>query len=219
MTTREELKPTKKFLIIDLLKSLGMDVSAWAKFKGGSARAASNPKFCYNWSFIQPGEFVVMCLWYRRLRNKKQRLYYEIKHSEWRRDRAEPGTRSINKRANDLDRHIWEAYSQLLPIRVIFVNESPREDAKVKVAARLLDEVPWAVTLYDLKSGQCVLERGVEPLPETISAEDLELSGFEGVQRIRFVIHRRREGELRRRKIEQTMLNGEAHMRGSKMRF
>ena len=206
MTTRDELKPAKKFLVIDLLKSLGMDVSAWARFKGGAARAASNPKFCYNWSFIQPGEFIVICLWYRGLRSEGQRLYYEIKRGQWGTDRTEPGTGSINKRSNDLDRHIWQAFSQQLPVRVIFVNESPREDAKVKVASRLLDEVPWAVTSYDLNSGQCILERGVKPVPRTINAEDLELSGFEGAQRVRFVIHRRREGELRRRKIEEAML-------------
>jgi 5-methylcytosine-specific restriction enzyme A len=75
MTTREDLRPTQKPLVMNILKSLGMDVSKWAVMKGGAARAASNPKYCYNWSFRQPGEFFVVCLWYKGLKQKGSQFF------------------------------------------------------------------------------------------------------------------------------------------------
>jgi 5-methylcytosine-specific restriction enzyme A len=206
MTSRDDLRPVEKLLVMDILKSLGMDVSKWADMKGGVRRAASNPKYCYNWSFHQPGEFVVACFWYESLKQKGSRLYYEISRSLRGPRRTEPGTGSDNKRANELDRYLWLAYSEQLPLRVIFVEGSPRDAAKRKAAsvdARLLDDVPWAVTEYDVATGQCVMERGVAPVPVTINAEDAESAGFEGALRRKFVIHRRREGAMRRAKIAE----------------
>jgi hypothetical protein len=84
MTTPNELKPTSKLLVMDILKSLGMDVSKWANMKGRAARAASNPKYCYNWSFSQLGEFVVVCLWHDGLKQKDGKLYYQLDRSRWR---------------------------------------------------------------------------------------------------------------------------------------
>jgi 5-methylcytosine-specific restriction enzyme A len=210
MTTPKDLKPTQKLLVIDILKSLGMDVSKWAETKGGPSRAASNPKYCYNWSFLQPGEFVVACLWYPGLKQKGNRLYFELSRNNWRSNRTEPGTGSTNKRANDFDRHLWLAYSEQLPLRVIIVQGMQRDPTAMNAKAssvkgRLLDEVPWAVTEYDIASGACLLERGAKPTSKTISAEDVELSGFEGKSRPRFVLHRRREGAMRRAKIAEAL--------------
>jgi hypothetical protein len=210
MTAPKDLKPAQKLLVMDILKSLGMDVSKWAETKGGAARAASNPKYCYNWSFLQPGEFVVVCLWHPGLKQKGGRLCYELSRNHWRSKRTEPGTGSTNKRANDLDRHLWLAYSEQLPLRVIIVEGTQRDPMVMKAKAssvkgRILDEIPWAVTEYDIATGTCLLERGAEPTPKTISAEDLELSGFEGKGRPRFVLHRRREGAMRRAKIKEAL--------------
>ena len=64
----EDLKPTEKPRVMDLLHNIGVDVSMWADMKGGARKAASNPKYCYNWSYEQPGEFVAVCLWYPGLK-------------------------------------------------------------------------------------------------------------------------------------------------------
>jgi hypothetical protein len=56
----EDLQPTQRLLVMNLLEEAGVDVSAWANGKGGVRKAASNPKYCYNWSFEQPGELVVL---------------------------------------------------------------------------------------------------------------------------------------------------------------
>jgi hypothetical protein len=206
MVKRSDLEPKQRLIVMNILQSLSMDVSKWAEMKGGSARAASNPKYCYNWSFLQPGEFVVACLWHENLKQKGNLLYYEIKRGKWTKPRTELGSGSSNKRANDFDQHLWLAYSEALPVRVIFVDGKQADGTSPSaVKARLLDDTPWAVTDYDLLTGHCRLERGTSPVPININAEDLELSGFEGAERRKFVIHRRREGRMRREKINETL--------------
>jgi hypothetical protein len=39
----EELQPTERLLVMNLLDQAGVDVSAWALGKGGARKAASNP--------------------------------------------------------------------------------------------------------------------------------------------------------------------------------
>jgi hypothetical protein len=56
----EDLKPTKKLLVMHLLGEAGFDVSGWANYRG--KHATSNPK-SYNWSFEQAGEKIALCLW------------------------------------------------------------------------------------------------------------------------------------------------------------
>ncbi|MCP3386339.1 hypothetical protein NLM31_38755 [Bradyrhizobium sp. CCGUVB4N] len=206
MTSRADLKPHARLLVMDILRSLGMDVSHWANMKGGAARAASNPKYCYNWSFLQPGEFVVACLWHENLKERDGKIYYEVTRGKWTRPRTEPGTGSVNKRANDFDQHLWVAFSEALPLRIIFVH-GPQSDGSgpSKVEARLLDPVPWAIAHYDLGTGRCSMVRGAEPVATKLSAQDVELFAFEGEQRRRFVIHRRRESAMRRAKINEAI--------------
>ena len=48
-----DLQPKEHVRVIDLLVEAGMDVVDWSKFKGGKEKAASNPKYCYNWSFCE----------------------------------------------------------------------------------------------------------------------------------------------------------------------
>jgi 5-methylcytosine-specific restriction protein A len=123
---------------------------------------------------------------------------------------TEPGTGSINKRANDLDKHLWRAYSEQLPLRVIFVEGSQSVSSATTpkasvVETRMLDPTPWAVVEYDVASGACLLERGARPIPKTISAEDFELACFEGSSRPKFALHRRRESAMRRAKIAEAL--------------
>ena len=200
MKTREDLRPTQKPLVMDILKSLDMDVSKWADMKGGAARAASNPKYCYNWSFRQPGEFFVVCLWYKGLKQKGAKLFFEVNSTGKRTHRTEPGSSTWNKRSDDFDQSLWLAYSHQLPLRVIVV-----EGDGGSVRARLLDEALWAVTEYDIATSKCTIVRGAEPVPVSINADDIELAGFEGQERKRFVQHRRRENSMRRHKIEDAL--------------
>jgi 5-methylcytosine-specific restriction protein A len=78
MTLLDELKPTSKPNLIDLLYKAGVNVKDWANFKGGIAKAASNPKYCYEWSFLEANKVVVVNLWYAELKVKNGRVSREF---------------------------------------------------------------------------------------------------------------------------------------------
>jgi hypothetical protein len=61
MTKLSEIKPNSRPRVMDLLESLEIDVSDWKKFKGGPKKAASNPKYCYEYTYGDP-RFVVINL-------------------------------------------------------------------------------------------------------------------------------------------------------------
>jgi len=61
MSTLDEVKPTVKERVIDLVSAAGIDVSDWGKFAGGEKRAASNPRYCYD-VVSEPGSIVVLNL-------------------------------------------------------------------------------------------------------------------------------------------------------------
>jgi len=211
MTTLRELKPVKKHLVMNLLQSAGFDVSDWSNYKGRNP--ATNPKYCYNWSFEQPGEMFAVCLWHSSIEDGGSEISCSFKPSDRRIRSTEPGSAIWNKRSNDLQDRIRRAYQQQLPIRVIVVDGKRRdpEDTKPvasKVSARLLDHVAWAVKDYNLRTGEWVLVRGAKPFALAIDSSDDELAYFEGKSRWKFVLHRKREGELRRKKISQALSQG-----------
>lgn len=208
MSVLAELKPVQKFLVMDLLKEAGFDVSDWKNYKG--APAAANPKYCYNWSFEQPGEAVAACLWYPSLKETDGTVLYRRKPKVLASVRIEPGANVWNRRDADFGKNLELAYRQQLPIRVIVVEGKQRDPTDLKpkasvVKARVLDPVPWAVTEYDYATGACVLERGTKPVAPVIDSSDLELSWFEGKWKRAFVYHRRREAKARREKIQEAL--------------
>ena len=206
MSVLDDLKPIQKFLVMDLLKEAGVDVSQWKNYKGKSPSA--NPKYCYNWSFEQPGEVVVACLWHRSLKSENGKIVFRRKPRAHASVRQEPGASVWNRRDADFGKNLELAYRQQLPIRVIVVEGDQRKPADPKpkasvVKARLLDPTAWAVTDYDYATGECVLERGKNPVLPAVDSSDLELSWFEGKWKRAFVYHRRREAKARREKIQE----------------
>jgi 5-methylcytosine-specific restriction enzyme A len=208
MTLLNELKPTKKLLVMHLLEKAGVDVSDWQNYKGASPTA--NPRYCYNWSFEQPGELVAVCLWHRDLKPQGN----TIVHASKRRSRGSTGKSSAsgvwNMRSAQFDNHLELAYRQQLPVRVIVVDgvQRNRKDVRPKasvVEARLLDPVSWAVAEYDFSTGQSLLVRGAMPVIPAVTSADLELSWFEGAWKRAFVFHRSREASARRAKIHEAM--------------
>lgn len=205
MSLLDDLKPKKRFLVMNLLEEAGVNISAWANTKG---RPAANPKYCYNWSFEEPGEFVVVCLWHSDLKNRKSTVIRERKRREFHFGHGSNSQMWL-KRAQAFDSCLEAAYRQELPVRVIVVDgdrrESP-EDGSSAVRARLLDGVPWAVTEYDAETGGMLLVRGASPVvPAGPAAADRELLGFEGRMRRSFILHRQREGRARRAKIKDAL--------------
>lgn len=168
MPLPDELRPTSKRLLIELVRDAGIDVSDWANFKGGPERASMNPRYCYEWAFVGDNGVTVLNLWYSDLRERNGTVSVT--------QNARTGFGILQKpvwkvRATRVDDAVRAAAKGLRPVRVI-VNDGKRrergdpEAIASKVHRRDLDPVPWSVTSYDDATGDCVLTRG--PLAERL---------------------------------------------------
>jgi len=166
-----KLKPTEKLLMMDLVREAGIDVSGWSKFKGGIERAASNPRFCYEWAFVEPKKVVVLNLWYDSMKERNGEIRLDTNARNIAKSYLGARNKSVVvKRAQKLDHAIQTAYSDGLPVRVVVCHGKRRKmnepDSQAsRVNQRLLDSIAWAVTDYDWSSGQCTLTRGTKPEP------------------------------------------------------
>lgn len=169
MSALSDLEPRTSRRIIDLVSAAGIDVSDWGNFRGGAAKAASNPKYCYEWSFVEPRKIVVLNVWYASLQERDGTVFQQLNM----RERAHHFGRAQDeavweRRAINMDLAIQAAYRDLMPVRVV-VCEGEMRDAKdpeakaSRVNKRLLDPEPWAVTEYDWNTGQCTVTRGASP--------------------------------------------------------
>lgn len=202
-----DLLPTQKQVLMTLLQKAGMDVSHWAQFKG--KHPSNNPKYCYNWSFEQPGEFVVACLWHRELEERHGKIFYHRKPGAYGSDRKGPGVNVTNARAAEFLNNLALAYRQQLPVKAVLVaGDSTKQfdpSKETGVKARMLDDVDWAVLSFDEATGECYIERGAKPLFAPVESPDEEASYFEGPLRRAFYMHRHREAKARRDKIRAVM--------------
>lgn len=163
----EELRPLERRRVFDLVREAGLDVSAWSNFSRGPKWAAANPKYCYEWAFVDPGRAVLLNLWHAHLHENQRTgivTWFENLRS-WVRRTITPVGR---KRAEAFAGAIREAAHNGLPIRVVVLAGKMRTswEASAKpstVQRRILDPLPWSVTLYEANSGQCTLTRGVTP--------------------------------------------------------
>jgi len=193
MTEIPKLRPTKRQRIMDLIKTAGVDISDWKNFKGGVKKAASNPKYCYSWSFVQPETVVVLNLWYDDLRKRQERIVQRLDLRNDARQYSSLAKPEWQRRAKQMDQAIQTALREKLPIRVVICDGKMHRLAKEKRASqvqrRLLDSETWTVTRYDWKTGNCEVTRGSASsvmttgpellpfIPEEIYDVDLEEGG------------------------------------------
>jgi hypothetical protein len=67
-----QLRPDRKSLVYDILKELKIDVSDWVNYNGPPA---ANPKYCYEWAFEKPDQFIVLCLWHNELEEMNGNIF------------------------------------------------------------------------------------------------------------------------------------------------
>ena len=214
----DEIKPKHKQLVMDLAKEAGVDVRDWANGKGGEVKAASNPAYCFEWSFLEPGKVAVFNLWHSEIKPSNGTLVRQFNL----RLQAQTETDNARKRrAFSMDDHVRTAALQGLPVRVIVLDGTIRDpeilNSRSRADKRLLDPLPWAITAYDLASGQCTVTRGAvaEPSAHSGADDDLdeEASAFEGKDRWRFIRHRKRERKFRELKIKAALLENDGRLR------
>lgn len=171
MSKLDEILPKHRLRLMDLVEAAGVDVSDWANCKGGAARAAANPKYCYEWSFVEPGKVVVFNLWHNQMEESNGGVIArKLNVRDFGSQRKGPERR----RAGDFDHAIQTAISDKLPIRVVVLGgrirniRNPTEKPS-RVTARLLDPTPWSVTAYDQQTGECTLTRGVHHFVDQFS--------------------------------------------------
>jgi hypothetical protein len=162
----EEIRPTKRELVMDLVSQAGLDVSDWARFKGGAERAATNPKYCYEWSFVDTeNAIVVLNLWFDDMEEHGAVVTETLNMRERAREIAQRTDKGVwERRAINMDIAIQTAFRGGWPVRVIVLAGGRRnlEDAEPKaskVQHRMLDPEPWSVAAYDWHTGQATLVR------------------------------------------------------------
>jgi 5-methylcytosine-specific restriction protein A len=158
-----DIQPTTAERIMTLVHNAGVDVSDWPNFRGGEGRAASNPKYCYEWSFVQAGKVAVLNLWYKELVQENDIIFQNLNL----RTRGDTyNTRDTRKRrAFKMDKDIQVAHQKNLPIRVVIGDGKMRDPADPnskasRMTKRLLDPIEWHVKSYDWNTGDCILVRG-----------------------------------------------------------
>jgi 5-methylcytosine-specific restriction enzyme A len=192
-------KPIKKLVVMELLIEAGVDVSDWKNYKG--KHPSVNPKYCYNWSFEQPGELFVVCIWYPTLSSENDNVVFRRLSKPL--DRKGTGASVWKAREAGFSRALEYAYRQQLPVKVILLDGERKQVEASDVHARLLDPVSWAVLEFNLETGGCLLVRGESPTGSPSLSPDPELAWLEGKKRQALVQHRCREAKTRRAKIRE----------------
>ena len=208
----DTLMPTKKHNVMDLVEEAGINVTAWRYSDGQPyAQPASNPSFCYNWSFGNEQAGYVICVWHKSLVERSGRIVYDSDiASHTRRLREEfarstlDGTqrsRLLNqiRRSEAFEAAVANAFYSARPLKLILNLGDTREDDELadstsRVSERALDSELWYV--HSLVAGDALIVRGErqatlqgsdlipEPMPPESPGEDDEW----------------REGQIRRRR-------------------
>jgi 5-methylcytosine-specific restriction protein A len=119
MSTLSDLRPAARLRLIDLVEQTGIDVSDWKNFGSGAHRAAANPKYCYEWVFVEPKKFVVLNLWHDMFKEKQNGdIYIELNS----REHAGRVSGVEKHRALKGDEAFQLAVKDKLPIRVIVIS-------------------------------------------------------------------------------------------------
>ncbi|MGN6828946.1 HNH endonuclease [Paucibacter sp. M5-1] len=161
-----EITPREHLRVFDLVREAGVDVSDWKNFAKGAAHEASNPKYCYEWSFLQPGRVVVLKLWHDKLIESNGHIE---QHLNLIADARKEPTGSRVKRREHMRQAIHIAIDGKLPIRVIVMKARPPRITKTGKKTRtvdhqILDPLPWAVVSGEANGG-IVLRRGAPTAP------------------------------------------------------
>lgn len=148
------LNPINRPRVYDLVREAGVDVSDWESSKGKAGNAAANPRYCYNWAFVERGRVVVLCLWHEEMTEVDGVVSYSWGVP------VEGNVPIVRRRIKQANEAIRKAFESNLPLRIIVCRSANNgRDRARRVAARCLDPEPWHVECR-LENGAATLRRG-----------------------------------------------------------
>lgn len=183
MSILEDIRPSKRLLVFDLVEEAGLDMTDWIASSNDPRGPKANPKYCYEWSFVEPGKVVILNLWHESMIDDGQSI---TESGNFRADaekhRGPKGNAKWFQRGVKLDKALQTAVRDNLPIRVIINSGERRKPTGKKasrVLARQLDPKPWTIAEYDWSSGAHVLHRGIidREFVDQFDIEQAEKSG------------------------------------------
>lgn len=158
----QNLRPTRKHKVFDLVEEAGFDTSDWI----ASARRCAvkaNPKYCYEWAFVEPGKVAILNLWWDMFEEQPDGSI--VHRHNFRADASgNAGKPTWVKRATALDEAVQQVHRKGIQLRVV-INDGikrKRGDPSSKpsrVMARHLDPRSWQVAAYDPVTGDHLLRR------------------------------------------------------------
>lgn len=170
----ESLKPTKKELVFDLVEAAGLDISDWIASAKNPAKIKDNPKYCYNWSFVDAGNLIVLCLWHDQTKSKDGKIFQTFAFDTWLSNFTPLGRSNPKlRRAEAFVEAVEKAYKLHLPLRVILLTSKQSEPGKV--ALRRLDPEPWTVSDFDQSSRTYTLTRSPEGTEHPLYVDQFSL--------------------------------------------
>lgn len=106
-----EVDPKVHRRVMDLVREAGVNVSDWTNFRSGPKpeRAASNPKYCYEWAFVEPGQVVVLNLWFDAMTEQNGSLLQTINPRRFGLAMGRAGKKTWERRASRMDLCIQQA--------------------------------------------------------------------------------------------------------------
>jgi hypothetical protein len=198
MKSLADLKPTKREKVFDLVERAGLDVSDWINSSNDSRGYKANPKYCYEWCYVEPEKVVILNLWHDAMEVRDGEI---VEIGNFRADaqanKGPEGKAEWVRRGTKLDNALKTAVRENLPVRVIInrgIRRKPGDPKSVSsnVRFRQLDPEPWTITQYDWASGAHVITRGIltRRFVDQFDLEQAEKAGADKVKRTGFVYNR-----------------------------
>ncbi|WKL56446.1 HNH endonuclease signature motif containing protein [Asticcacaulis sp. ZE23SCel15] len=134
-----------------------MDISNWG--------ASNNPKYCFEWSFIDD-ERLVLNLWYDNMEILGKSVSHNMNfRADALQNRINNPKKGWHRRGLKIDEHLQIAVTKNIPVRIILLEGDRRKtndenEQASYVYYRHLDSQFWSISHYDFDSGECVIERG-----------------------------------------------------------
>lgn len=185
MESLSELRPRNKRPMFDLAEMAGLNMTNWRDSSNDPRGYKANPKYCYEWSYIEPGKVIILNLWHPSMVEKDGRItlsdnfrsdaefYRTVRHkTTWAR------------RALRVDEAIQTALRDNLPVRVVLLDGIMRGKEGLepsRVERRELDPESWRITEYNRKTGDFELSRGIlaAPYVDQFDLDQVEKAGPE----------------------------------------